>query len=483
MKYTPREYGHLATTHIVETPRCALLAKPGMGKTVATLAALDAIYLAGETKPTLILAPKRVAKHTWPKEVDKWADFRHLETSAIVGDEEQRLAALAKDVPLYSTNYEQIPWLLDHFGARWPFSTVIADEATKLKNLRISVRQKKDGTRYLHGEKGGSSRASRLVKEAAFHKNTTRFICLTGTPVSNGLKDLWGQMFFLDAGRRLGRSYGAFEARWFERVMRHPRDKFGELRPRPGASEEINARIADLCLALEPRDWFPDLQEPLHFKVVVELPAKARELYRKMEKEMYIEIERVVIEAFNVSSMTMKCRQLAAGAIYTDIETKAWAEVHDEKIQALEDIYEESGGMPLLVAYNFKSDLARLLKAFPTGADLSTDEGLKRFLAGEAPYGFGHPASIGYGFDGMQEVSCAIVFFSSDFNLEYREQIIERIGPMRQLQSGHNRKVLIYDIVADDTIDETVLFRLENKCSVQEALFDAMKRKKSCAAL
>lgn len=474
--FTPRDYQHIATSHIVENKRCALFAKPGLGKSSTTLSALDAIYLAGESMPTLILAPKRVAQHTWPNEVKKWRDFSGYEVSAIIGTEQERLAALRMDAPIFTMNYENIPWLLDTLKGKWPFGIIVADESTKLKNLRVSVRDSKAGP-YIHAEKGGSNRAGMLAK-VAFKKEVKRFIELTGTPAANGLKDLYGQLFFLDMGFRLGRSYGAFEARWFERVMKHKNDKFGELRPRLGAEDEINAKIKDLCLALDPKDWFPDLQEALRFTIPVQLPAKARKLYTQMEKEMYIEIAAKGIEAFNAASMTMKCRQLASGAIYTDPDKPGeWAETHDEKLQALEDIFEECGGTPLLVAYQFKSDLERLLKAFPKGVNLATDSGLKKFMAGEADYGFGHPASIGHGFDGMQDITNVIVFFSSDFNLEYREQIIERIGPVRQLQSGHKRKVLIYDIVAEDTIDEVVLRRLTDKCSVQEALFSAMKQK------
>lgn len=473
--FTPREYQNLASDHIVENKRCSLMAKPGMGKSSSTLAALDAMYLAGESAPTLILAPKRVALHTWPNEVKKWKDFSGYGVSPIIGTEEQRLAAMRRDVPIYTMNYDNIPWLLDNLKGRWPFGIVVADEATKLKNVRVSVRDSKAGL-YIHAEKGGSGRAGQLAK-IAFHKNVRRFIELTGTPASNGLKDLWGQLFFLDMGYRLGRSYGAFEQRWFERVMKHKNDKFGELRPRLGAEAEINDKIRDLCLALDPKDWFPDLQAPLRFTVSVQMPAKARKLYTQMEKEMYIEIAAKGIEAFNASSMTMKCRQLAAGAIYNDDTRTTFSETHDEKLQALEEIFDECGGMPLLVAYQFKHDLARLLKAFPKGVDLSTEKGLAKFMAGEADYGFGHPASIGHGFDGMQDVTNIIVFFSGDFNLEYREQIIERVGPVRQLQSGYKRKVLIYDIIAEDTVDEVVLKRQMDKCSVQEAFFEAMKKK------
>ena len=475
MKYRPRAYQDIAIAHLFENDRAGLFARPGMGKSSSTLAAIDMHIRCGDTSPWLILAPLRVAKYTWPKEVEKWGDFRHLEISPIIGDVESRLAALRRQVPIYTTNYEQLPWLIDLFGDRWPFLNIVADESTKLKNVRVSVRKKKDGSPYVQKE-GGSTRAGLLAK-VAFHK-VKRFWELTGTPASNGLKDLWGQLFFLDGGSRLGRSYGAFEDRWFERVMKHRNDKFGELRPRFGAEVEINKRIADICLALDPKDWFPDLQEPFQSTIKVELPPKARVLYKKMEREMYIEIENNGVEVFNAAGVTMKCRQLAAGCVITDTETGAWSEVHDAKIEALEDIYEESGGMPLLVAYQFKADLARLLKAFPKGVDLSTDEGLKKFMAGEAHYGFGHPQSIGHGFDGMQDITNIIVFFSSDFNLEYREQIIERIGPVRQLQSGHTRKVFIYDIVAEDTIDEVLMTVLSKKCSVQEALFASLKAKK-----
>lgn len=475
-KFTPRDYQHIAIEHLLEHPRSALFAKPGMGKSSSTLAVLDYLYLAGESQPTLVIAPKRVARYTWPKEVKKWDDFNHLEVSPVIGNEKERIHALQRDVPIFTTNYEQIPWMIDYFGGNMPFSIIVPDESTKLKNLRISVRGSKAGP-YIHDEKGGSSRATALAK-VAFHKNVKRFIELTGTPAANGLKDLWGQIFFLDYGMRLGNCYGAFEARWFERIMRHKNDKFGDLRPKSFAEAEINAKIKDLCLALDPRDWFPDLQEPLYHRVEVDMPKKARDLYRQMEKEMYIEIAANGIEAFTASSVSMKCRQLAAGAIYTNPERTAWAETHDEKLQALEDIFEESGGTPLLVAYQFEHDKERILRTLKNSVDLTTDKGLQRFLAGEADYGLGHPQSMGYGFDGLQDLTNIIVFFSADFNFEAREQMIERVGPVRQLQSGHNRKVHIYDLVAEDTVDEVVMYSLVKKCSVQEAFFEAMKKKR-----
>ena len=477
--FVPREYQRLAIDFLLDRNRAALLAKPGMGKSSITLAVLDILHLTGETHPALVLAPKRVAKHTWTREAQKWADFQHLEVVPIIGTEQERLAATRRDVPIYTANYEQIPWLIDHFGAKWPFRTLILDESTKVKNTRVSVRTSSKGRNYLQ-RSGGSKRAGLLAEKVAF-KHVKRLYELTGSPAANGMADLWGQMFFLDAGRRLGRSYTAFEDRWFERVLKHKNDEYGELRLKPGAEAEINERIADLCLALDPRDWFPELQEPLRITLPVYLPPKARALYEKMEREMFVEIGKHGVEAFNAGSMMMKCRQIASGFLLEQDaqgqSTSAFHDLHDEKLQALESIYEESGGTPLLVAYWFKPDLARLKQAFPDGVDLATDAGLAAFLAGKAPMGFAHPQSVGHGLDGLQDVTNIIVFYSADWNLEYREQVIERVGPTRQLQSGHDRKVLIYDIVAEDTIDETIAARVSSKCSVQEAVFDRMKRK------
>ena len=485
MKFSPRLYQRdHAVPHFINNDRSALWAKPGMGKSSSTLAALDALYMAGEDSPTLIVAPKRVALHTWPEEARKWDEFNYLETVPIIGTADARLATLKRDVPIHTINYENLPWLMDLVGDKWRWKTVVMDEASKVKNTRVSLQQHHKTGKWFFRNGGGSARASRFAQEIAF-KHVTRLWQLTGSPAANGLKDIWGQVFLLDMGKRLGRSYTAFEDRWFHRVKAHRNDEYGELVPKPGAEEEIKRRIADICLSLSPEDWFPDLEAPLRFTVEVELPSKVRAIYDKMERELFADIGQHGVEAFNASSKTMKTRQIAAGFLFeqdaSGASTNQFHRLHDEKLQALESIYNECGGTPILVAYWFKPDLKMLMEAFPKGADLSTTEGLRRFRAGDAPFGFGQPGSIGHGFDGLQNVTNVIAFYSTDYNLEYREQIIERIGPVRQLQSGHKRKVLIYDIVASGTTDEVLLEVLDTKCTVQNALFNAMKRRKTIA--
>ena len=301
------------------------------------------------------------------------------------------------------------------------------------------------------------------------HKKVRRFIELTGTPSPNGIKDLWGQMWFVDAGKRLGRTFTAFEERWFQKG----RDGF-TIEPLPHAFDEVTGLIDDLCLSIQAKDYF-DLQEPVVNNIAVTLPPKAMLAYREMEREMFLEIERTGIEAFNAASRTVKCMQLANGAIYLDEKAETWAEVHTAKIEALESIIEEACGMPVMVSYAFKSDRERLLKHFKGAVDMATTAGLAKFRTGTAPVGIGHPDSIGHGIDGLQDVTNIIVFFGLGYNLEHRQQIIERIGPTRQFQSGHQRPVFIHNLIAKGTLDELVLARVETKASVQQLLLDRLK--------
>jgi SNF2 family DNA or RNA helicase len=284
---------------------------------------------------------------------------------------------------------------------------------------------------------------------------------------------LWGQAWFLDRGQRLGRTWEAFVQRWFRSI---PGDNgFTRIEPMPFAQEQIEDRMRDLCLSLDARDWF-DIRQPIENVIRVELPKRARALYEDMEREMFMQLDGHEIEAFSAAAKTIKCLQIANGAAYTD-EAGNWSEVHDAKLQALEDVIEEAAGMPVLVAYHFKSDLARLLRAFPKGRHLDQDpQTIRDWNAGKIPILFAHPASAGHGLN-LQDGGNILVMFGHWWDLEQYQQIVERIGPTRQAQAGHDRPVFIHHIVAADTIDEIVMARRESKREVQDLLLEAMKRK------
>ena len=452
--FTPRPYQRLISDHILDTPRCAVWAGMGMGKTTSTLNALDTLQLA-EPDPVLVLAPLRVARSTWPDEQRKWAHLKDLPVMPIVGSEAERRMALRHEAAVYTTNYENLPWLVEPWGERWPYRTVICDEATKLKGFRL---------------RQGTQRAKALSRVA--HTKVKRIVELTGTPSPNGLEDLWGQAWFIDAGQRLGRTFDSFKQRWFQ----PSHDGYG-VTAMPHAQEQIQEKLRDVCITIDARDWF-DLREPIVNNIVVDLPVRARALYRDMEKQMFMAIDEHEVEAFNAAARTIKCLQIANGAAYVGESNTEWKELHEAKTQALESIVEEAAGAPVLVAYHFKSDLARLRAAFPKGRTLDADPAtIRDWNAGRIPVLFAHPASAGHGLN-LQDGGNILVFYGHWWNLEERLQIIERIGPTRQMQAGHDRPVFIHNIIARDTVDELVIKRVETKREVQDLLLEAMKAKR-----
>ena len=453
--FTPRPYQGMIIEHILGSKRCAVWAGMGTGKTVATLTAIEAILMV-EDGPVLVVAPLRVATGTWPDEVLKWEHLRGMNIVAITGTEKERVEAIRSPAQIYTTNYEQLVWLVAYWGDKWPYRTVVLDESTRVKSFRL---------------RQGGKRAQALGSIA--HTRINRLVELTGTPASNGLKDLWGQAWFIDAGNRLGRTFTAFSQRWFQTA----RDGFG-LEPMRHAQKEIQDKLRDVCLTIEAKDWF-DLKEPIVNDIMVTLPPKARKHYKDMEKEMFTSLDSGhEVEAFNAAAKTQKCLQIANGAMYVGEGAVEWRELHKAKLEALESIVEEAAGMPVLVAYNFVSDLARLLKAFPQGRHLDKNpQTIRDWNEGKIPLLFAHPASAGHGLN-LQDGGNILVFFAVNWNLEEHLQIIERIGPTRQMQAGHDRPVFIHRILAKGTVDELVLERLETKREVQDILMDAMKRRR-----
>jgi SNF2 family DNA or RNA helicase len=460
--YTPFPYQRAMVDFILEHKRCGIWAGMGLGKTSSALTAIEALQYSGTiTGPALVLAPLRVARSTWPDEAAKWQHTADMEVVPIIGDAKQRTAALARlrqgNAAIATINYENIPWLVEAAIEDWPFAMAVADEATRLKSFRLG------------GPNGVRARSLARVAH-----QMERWINLTGTPSPNGLQDLWGQQWFCDGGVALGRTFTAFQQRWFTKDW----SGFGMI-PLPTAEPQIHARVAPLNLAIDPADHF-DLDEPIRVTVEVELPAKARRLYDAMEREMYMELGGEEVEAFGAAARTIKCLQLCNGAAYLgdadDPGERRWSEIHGAKLEALDSIIAEAAGAPVLVAYHFKSDIARLRKAYPHGRLLDQDpQTIRDWNEGRIPLMFAHPASAGHGLN-LQDGGNIIAFFGLWWNLEEHMQIIERIGPVRQKQAGHDRPVFIYSIVAKDTVDALVLARMTTKRSVQDLLLEAAKK-------
>ena len=449
-QFTPRPYQRLIIDHIGRHPYCACWCGMGTGKTVSTLTALEAlIHFFGEG-PALVIAPLRVAVSTWPDEVRKWAHLSHLAVSVLCGSRAKREHALMQKADVYTINYESLPWLVEATKSEWPFPIVVADESTRLKSCR----------RVGGGKYAGALRSVR--------KHIKRLVELSGTPAANGLLDLWGQFYLLDGGRRLEKSMSAYQARHFRPIRTGDEPWMVRWVPAPGSDERIKAAVSDIALTINAEDYF-DIENPIECEVPVELPAPALRMHREMEQTLYTVLrEGISAEAVNAQVRLGKCLQIASGAVYG--EDGQVTVVHKAKLDALKSVVAEAAGAPVLVAYQFKHEAARILEAIPQAELLDKNpDTIRRWNRGEIPVLLAHPAACGHGLN-LQDGGNILCFFSLGWNYEQHAQMCERIGPTRQAQSGHPRPVFIYYLVAKDTLDEAVLPALRRKENVLNTL-------------
>lgn len=455
--FTPRPYQRLIIDHILRHDRPVCWSGMGTGKTVSTLVAIRAMQIIDGAGPALILAPLRVAQSTWPDEVRKWDLLEDARVSVVTGSAANKHAALDSEADIYCVNYESIELVVSHFeGKPWPFSIVVADEATRLKSFR--TRQ-------------GGKRAKALASVAF---KSPFFIELTGTPASNGWLDLWGQMWFIDKGAALGKSMRQYQEMFF-RPIRVGNNAFAvRWDILPNAEQEIMRRIGEHVLKVNAEDWF-DIKQPIVYDVMVDLPPSAMRVYKEMERNLFVELEGEEIESANAAVKTNKCLQIASGAIYVDDRCSGTKQIHAAKIDAMKSIVAEANGAPILVAYAFKHEAGRLMQAFP-GAKLldKNPQTIRDWNAGRIEMLLAHPASCGHGLS-LQDGGNILVFFGTGWNLEQHEQIQERIGPTRQAQSGHPRPVFIYNLIARDTLDEAVQERIRTKRDILDILLEKKK--------
>lgn len=439
-------YQRRSVRFLKDTPRCALWQEMGLGKTVATLTALRDLQETFDVDRTLIIAPLRVARATWPAEIERWSHLQGMTYRVLAGHAAPTRTRLALEDAsgLHIINRELVPWLVKLFQDRrraWPYDAVVIDEASSFK----------------------SHRAARFKALRKVLPRVTRLIELTGTPTSNGLLDLWAQVALLDGGERLGRTYTQFRDRYFVP------DYMGyNWTPREGAQEAIEARLSDIVLSMSAADYL-DMPPLIINDLPVALPPAAQVAYRTLEREFLVELDGRDVAVFNAAALSNKLLQCANGAVYTD-DSGAWADLHDAKLGALEEIVEGIGGVPLLVAYNFRSDAARIAARFPQAELLMSDPAqIARWNAGGIDMLLAHPASAGHGLN-LQRGGRHLAWFGLNWSLELYQQFNARLH--RQGQTG---PVICHRIIAEDTIDRTLLAALAGKHMTQAALLAALK--------
>jgi SNF2 family DNA or RNA helicase len=443
MRYEPHEYQEYATNFILSHPIAAILLEMGLGKSVITLTAIFDLTLDSFLiRKVLVIAPLRVARDTWPAEIEKWDHLNGLTYSVVIGNEAQRKAALLQRAQVYLINRENVDWLINDSGIPFDYDMVVIDELSSFKS---------------HTSK--RFRALRKVRP-----NVKRIVGLTGTPSSNGLMDLWAEIGIIDMGQRLGRYISHFRNAYFVPDKRNQQIIF-TYKPKPGAEEAIYRLISDITISMKNTDYLklPDL---VINEIPVLLSEDERQHYEIMRSEMVLSLKGKEIDAVNAAALSNKLLQMANGAVYDG--NGGVVRIHDRKLDALEDIIEAANGKPVLIAYWYKHDLERIMERFPA-IQLDNAESIKRWNDGEIPVAVIHPASAGHGLNLQAGGSC-LVWFGLTWSLELYQQTNARLW-----RQGQKDTVIIHHIVAKDTIDEQVMKALKRKDKTQTALIDAVK--------
>ena len=450
MNFTPYPHQAAGIDWITEHPAAGLFWGMGTGKTVTTLTAIDRLlhdYL--EDGPVLVIAPKRVAENTWSKEAAKWEHLRHLRVVKIMGTAKQRQEALVgvferPYADVYVINRENVCWLVDQVGTRWPFPIVVVDELSSFKSAQ-SKRWK----------------ALRRVRG-----RIRRIIGLTGTPRPNGIEDLWPEIYLLDQGDRLGRTLGAFRARYLvpEKMNGHIVYSY---RPREGAEAEVYDRLADVCMSIK-KDDVLQLPGQIYEDVELEAPPALMKQYKQFERDKVLECLDAdgEVVAGTEAALTNKLLQFANGAIY-DMDGQVH-HLHDIKLDALEELLEEAGGDPVLVLYAYKHDADRIRQRITCRA-LDTEADIDAWNRGEIPVALAHPASIGHGLN-LQEGGHITVWYGLTWSLELYEQANERLN-----RPGQRNVCRVYHLILKGTHDERVLKSLQKKEKGQAAAIEALR--------
>ncbi|WP_367007158.1 DEAD/DEAH box helicase [Streptococcus sp. ZY19097] len=450
MKLTLHNYQVVAKDFIIGHPYAAVILDMGMGKTATTLSAVNELMFDRfEVTGVLVIAPLRVANTVWSDEIEQWAELRHLRYSKIVGTPKQRKVALQKDADIYIVNRENLPWLVEQCSPYFKWDMVVIDELSSFKSWQ----------------------SKRFKAFMAMRPYMKRIVGLTGTPSSNGLMDLFAEFKVIDGGERLGRFIGEFRSRYFEEGRRNGNIVY-EYIPMDYAECQIQDKISDITISMKALDYL-DMPELISTKKLVRMSEKEKEKYSQFKKEYVMsELDGLEVTAANAASLTNKLVQLSNGAVYTDDHTVV--ALHEQKLDALEDILESANGEPVLVAYWFKHDLARIInrleKLRVKSRVLKTEEDIREWNKGNVPVGLLHPAGAGHGLN-LQKGGHNLVWFGLTWSLELYQQTNARLW--RQGQEAET--VVIQHIVTEGTIDEEILKALENKDAQQERLIEAVK--------
>lgn len=445
MEFKPHPYQQYAIEYIESHPTAALFLECGLGKTAITLSALQSLMLDSfEVKRCLIVAPLRVARDTWPAEIEKWDHLKGLTFEVAVGDEKTRSSAIKNtmrnNTRIVIINRENVPWLIAN--TPWIYDMVVLDELSSFK----------------------SSKALRFKAMRKIRPRIERIVGLTGTPAPNGYMDLWAQFRILDQGERLGKFITHYREEYF---TLDPFKKFADYEIKPDGAERINNKIADITVSMQAVEHLK-MPELLKQQEIITMSESEYGRYQELKRKKVLQLGDEKVTAKNAASLCGKLSQLANGAIYD--EDGNILEVHARKLDALEELIEEANGKPTLVAYWFKHDYERIKKRIPGVREIKTSQDIKDWNDKKISVGLIHPASAGHGLN-LQQGGSYMIWFGLTWSLELYEQTNARLWR----QGQKSQTVVIKHIIAQGTVDEMIYEALINKHVTQSALMNAVR--------
>jgi SNF2 family DNA or RNA helicase len=452
-------YQQKAVNHQCSRPNSMLWLDMGLGKTIITLTSLAHLIRTQYLRGVVIVAPIRVIRLVWRQEAAKWQHTQHLKFSMVTGTRDQRTRALLRPADIYLINYENLGWLAETLQTYFvkkdkplPFNGVVWDEISKCKN-------------------SATNRVKAVKKILDKFDWTTG---LTGTPASNGYKDLHGQFLVVDKGQRLGVSKTAFRTRFYRKVGPYKEVAYED------TEDTIKKLIGDITLEMSAEDYNP-LPDLIVNNIEIEMPDDLRVKYDKMEREFFLQLDSgKEVEMFNQASLTNKCLQFSNGAMYPVAGMPLWEPIHDLKLDALEEIIDEAQGSPVLCSYAYRSDAARIMEKFkhlnPINlTDCKSESALlnamHRWKTNDCALMIGHPASMGHGIDGLQKNGHIVVWFGLNWSLDLYEQMNARVR-----RQGQGVPVICHRIMCQDTLDQAQALALDEKATTQQGLRNAVKQ-------
>jgi SNF2 family DNA or RNA helicase len=453
------EYQKKAVNFQCTHPNSMLWLDMGLGKTVITLTSLSHLLNTQFLRGVIIVAPIRVIRLVWRQEAAKWEHTKHLKFSMVTGTKDQRTRALLRPADVYLINYENLRWLAETLQTYFikkdrplPFNGIVWDEISKMKN--------------------SSTDRVKAVRKILDQFNWSTG--LTGTPASNGYKDLHGQYLVVDRGQRLGTSKTAFRTRFYRKVGPFKEIAYDD------TEEQIKKLIGDITLEMSAEDYNP-LPDLMVNNVEIEMPETLRSRYNQMERDFFLQLDSgTTVEVFNQASLTNKCLQFSNGAMYPVAGMPLWEPVHDLKLDALEDILDEAQGSSVLCSYAYRSDAERIMTRFKhldpinlteCKSEASLTNAMHRWKIGDCALMIGHPASMGHGIDGLQRNGHILVWYGLNWSLDLYEQFNARVR-----RQGQGVPVICHRIMMRDTLDQAQALALDEKAQTQAGLRNAIKQ-------